>query len=94
MSDQPESTEVTSVSASGVNSWTTGTGPAQESDTPDSDVKPPTPKVPKKGVYVLEEGDTPGRVSIRLYGRSHRAVELARLNPNSMWEPGDQINLP
>jgi hypothetical protein len=53
-----------------------------------------TPKVPKKGVYTLEAGDTPGRVSIKLYGRSHRAVELARLNPDCMWEPGDVIDLP
>ena len=54
----------------------------------------PLPKEPKKGVYVLEVGDTPGRVSIKLYGRSHRAVELVRLNVDSGWEPGDVIDLP
>lgn len=54
----------------------------------------PLPKVPRKNVYVLEEGDTPGRVSIKLYGRSHRANELARLNMDLAWEPGDVITLP
>lgn len=57
-------------------------------------VEPVVPKVPKKGVYTLEEGDTPGQVSIKLYGRSHRAVELARLNTEIAWEAGDVINLP
>ena len=56
-------------------------------------VPPPKPKEPKMGQYVLQQGDTPGLVSIKLYGRSHRAVELARVNPDSDWEPGSTIKL-
>lgn len=55
---------------------------------------PVVPKVPKKGVYVLEDGDTPGKVSIKLYGRTHRAVELVIANPDSDWMAGDTIELP
>jgi hypothetical protein len=59
----------------------------------DEDAAPPLPKVPKMGVYVLEQGDTPGLVSNKIYGRSHKAVELARANMNSDWQAGDVIQL-
>ena len=55
---------------------------------------PPKPKVPKKGVYVLEEGDSPGSVSHKLYGRGHMAVPLVRANPTVLWDTGDEISLP
>jgi hypothetical protein len=85
MSDESEVTEVTGITTS-----ISSTGFASHI-TPNT---PPLPKVPVKGVYVLEEGDTPGRVSIKLYGRTHRAVELARLNMDLAWETGEVINLP
>jgi hypothetical protein len=91
MSDEPEVTHVTGIT-------TSITGDTfRLSKFHEDGVWVPTPvapKVPAKGVYVLEAGDTPGRVSIKLYGRSHRAVELANLNPDSSWNPGDTINLP
>ena len=55
---------------------------------------PPTPKVPKKGVYILEPGDSPGVVSRKLFGRTHRAVDIARANPDCDWAPGSEITLP
>lgn len=55
---------------------------------------PPTPKVPKKGVYVLEPGDDPSTVSRKLFGRTHRAVALFRANPDSDWAPGSEITIP
>ena len=54
----------------------------------------PKPKVPKKGVYVLEEGDSPGSVSRKLYGRGHMAAPLVRANPTVLWDTGDEISLP
>jgi len=66
---------------------------AVEATIADEAAAPPLPKVPKKGVYVLEQGDTPGLVSIKFYGRSHKAVELARANMNSGWQTGDVIAL-
>ena len=52
-----------------------------------------TPKEPRKGVYTLEPGDTPGLVSIKFYGRSHMAVPLARANPDCDWQAGSVIEL-
>jgi hypothetical protein len=54
----------------------------------------PTPKVPKQGVYVLQQGDHPGSVSTKLYGRGHMAVPLVRANPGVLWEAGDEIVIP
>lgn len=52
-----------------------------------------TPKEPRKGVYTLVQGDTPGIVSIKFYGRSHKANELVKANPGHDWQPGDVITL-
>jgi hypothetical protein len=53
----------------------------------------PLPKEPRKGVYTLEAGDTPGIVSISFYGRSNRARELVQANPDCDWQPGSIITL-
>jgi len=53
----------------------------------------PLPKEPRKGVYTLEIGDTPGIVSVKFHGRSHKAGELVKANPDCAWQPGDVINL-
>lgn len=53
----------------------------------------PLPKEPRKGVYTLMQGDTPGIVSIKFYGRSHKANELVKANPGNNWQPGDVIVL-
>ena len=52
-----------------------------------------TPKEPRKGVYTLEEGDTPALVSIKFYGRSHKAVSLARANMDCDWQTGSVVTL-
>jgi hypothetical protein len=57
-------------------------------------VAPPAPKVPRKGVYVLEAGDTPGIVSTKLFGRGQFAVALVRANPEADWSPGTTITVP
>jgi hypothetical protein len=56
----------------------------------------PEPKVKKakKGVYVLQAGDTPAIVSTKLFGRGQRAVELVRANPDADWAPGTTITVP
>ena len=59
----------------------------------DLPAQPRTPKEPRKGVYTLEQGDTPGKVSIKCYGRSHMAVPLARANMESDWQAGSEITL-
>lgn len=59
-----------------------------------ADTDAPKPKEPKKGVYVLERGDSPGSVSVKLYGRGHRAVDLVRANPDVFWDEGDEIIIP
>jgi hypothetical protein len=53
----------------------------------------PLPKRPRKGVHVLQAGDTPATVSVKFYGRSHMAVPLVRANPESNWATGDTITL-
>lgn len=53
----------------------------------------PLPKEPRKGVYTLEEGDTPGIVSKKFYGRSHKAGELVKANPGCDWQAGAVITL-
>lgn len=55
---------------------------------------PPAPKLPKKGVYVLQKGDTPGLVSQKLFGRGNRAVDLVRANPDVVWDVGSEITIP
>lgn len=63
---------------------------------PDDDAPPapPVPVEPRKGVYVLVEGDTPGIVSVKLYGRGQFAVDLVRANPNVEWDAGSTITIP
>lgn len=53
----------------------------------------PLPKEPKKGVYILEAGDTPGIVARKIYGRGSYAIALARANMSSNWLEGDTIDL-
>jgi hypothetical protein len=53
----------------------------------------PLPKEPRKGLYTLGAGDTPGIVSIKFYGRSNKAGELVRANPGCGWQSGDEITL-
>jgi len=53
----------------------------------------PLPKEPKKGVYVLEAGDTPGTVARKIYGRGSYAIALARANMGCAWLEGDTIDL-
>jgi hypothetical protein len=60
----------------------------------DEEAAPPKPKVPKKGVYVLEEGDTPASVSTKLFGRGQFAVAIVRANPNVEWVAGSVIDVP
>lgn len=55
---------------------------------------PSAPKVPKKGVYVLQEGDTPGVVSQKLFGRGNMAVPLVRANMDVVWDVGSEITIP
>jgi len=64
------------------------------SEQPEPVEAPPLPKIPKKGVYVLEAGDTPGNVSLKLFGRGHRAVDLVRANMNVVWDVGSEITIP
>jgi len=67
---------------------------AEKADTLAGEMNPDRkPKEPRKGVYTLEDGDTPGIVSIKFYGRSHKAVALARANMDCDWQVGSVIDL-
>lgn len=72
--------------------------PKKKATTPDSGTakkvtakKSPATRV---GEYVVEQGDYPWSVGLKLYGDGQMGREIATKNPDSHWEVGDVLSLP
>lgn len=52
--------------------------------------------VPKAvtNTYVVQKGDHPASVARKLYGRGSMGRQIALLNLDSEWKPGDVLKLP